>query len=81
MALLQRYDIAIERQDYHAALICTVLANINRNPKRTPRAFAPVDFMPGVAAKATGPTPVDEDHLDDLLALGASLGAEVKVAR
>jgi len=38
--------LLIERQDYHAGLICAVLANIHRDPKRS-NAFKPEDFMPG----------------------------------
>ena len=38
--------MTIEREDYHAGLICAVLANINRDPKRT-KVFTPQDFMPG----------------------------------
>ncbi len=68
----------MERADYHAALICAVLANINRDPKRTPRAFTPADFMPTLQREES---PDPDDHLNDLLALAGSLGAEVIVAR
>lgn len=34
-----------ERGDIRAALIATVLANINRDPKRRPQAFRLEDFM------------------------------------
>jgi len=44
-ALLKRHAITIERQDYRAGLICAVLANINRDPKRS-KTFTPQDFMP-----------------------------------
>lgn len=82
MALLDRHNIAIERQDYHAALVCMVLANVYRDPKRKPQPYTIDDFMPRrKAEKLTGVTPPDEDHLEDLLALAGSLGAEVKVAR
>jgi len=42
--------LTIERQDYHAGLICAVLANINRDPKRS-KVFTPQDFMPGKTEK------------------------------
>jgi len=38
--------LTIERQDYRAGLVCAVLANINRDPKRS-KVFTPQDFMPG----------------------------------
>jgi len=44
-ALVQRHIIAERRQDSRAALICAVLANIHRDPKRQP--FTISDFMPG----------------------------------
>ncbi len=78
--MLDRHSAANQRQDYHAALVCAVLANINRDPKRRPRAFTPQDFMWQLESP-TGPAPADEDHLDDMLALGASMGAEVIVNR
>lgn len=75
---MERRNADVERADYHAALICAVLANINRDPKRTPRAFTSADFMPQPQrpeAEASDP----DDHLNDLLALAGSLGAEVVV--
>lgn len=44
--------------DYRAALICAVLANIHRNPKRRHKPFVPQDFMPGKGkAKSQKQTP------------------------
>lgn len=51
-ALAERYHLSIERQHYHAALICAVLANIFRDPKKS-QAFTPDDFMPGHKTKQT----------------------------
>jgi hypothetical protein len=44
-ALLARYKLSLERSDYHAALICAVLANIHRS--KDSKVFRPQDFMPG----------------------------------
>ena len=50
-ALLKRKQTMDERGDFHAALICCVLANINRDPKHKP---IEIDaFMP----KKTAPAP------------------------
>ena len=51
-ALLERYELSRERQDYRAALICAVLANIHRDPKRS-QPFTPDCFMPGYHKKET----------------------------
>jgi hypothetical protein len=45
-ALSSRYKDTQYRLDYRAALICSVLAEINRDRKRRPKAFKPEDFMP-----------------------------------
>ena len=44
-ALTKRYNYEQEWLDYRAALICAVIANVNRNPKKH-KAFQPKDFMP-----------------------------------
>jgi len=43
---LQRYIEEQKKLDSRAALICTVLANINRNPKKKRKPFTVEDFMP-----------------------------------
>jgi len=45
-ALSQRYIEEQKKLDSRAALICAVLANINRNPKKKNKAFTVEDFMP-----------------------------------
>jgi hypothetical protein len=55
---MERYSAGLERQDYHAGLICSVLANINRDPKGKP--YTPADFMPGhQETKTQKQTPTD----------------------
>jgi len=44
-ALGKRYAEREEWLDYRTGLICSVLANINRDPKKQ-KAFKPQDFMP-----------------------------------
>ncbi len=44
-ALMERHQLALERQDFHAGMICATLANIHRDPRKT-KAFSPSDFMP-----------------------------------
>lgn len=52
--LVGRYNISIERQYYQSALICAVLCNINRDPKKG-KTFSPADFMPTKEAKKQSP--------------------------
>lgn len=80
MALLARRGADLERTNYHAALICAVLANINRDPKRRPVPYQVADFMPQ-KAQPMASLMSEEDHLADLLALAGAMGAEVNVAR
>lgn len=44
-SLAERYETEQERDDYHSALICCVLAEINRDPKKRDKPFVPADFM------------------------------------
>lgn len=46
-ALIGRHKSNQEWLNYRAALICAVLANTVRDPKRKARPFVPDDFMPG----------------------------------
>lgn len=46
-ALLERHKIDQEWQNYRAALICSILANVYRDPKKKSSPFMPADFMPG----------------------------------
>jgi len=48
-ALLKRRELEFERQNYHAALVCSVIANVFRDKKQ--RAFKPADFMPSQKPK------------------------------
>jgi hypothetical protein len=36
---------------YPAALICSVLANVNRDAEKRPEPFQPADFMPGAKSE------------------------------
>lgn len=51
-ALVDRLEQKLQREDYRPALICSVLANINRGKRKKP--YTPKDFMPG--SKYKGPT-------------------------
>jgi len=44
--LSQQYIEEQKKLDSRTALICAVLANINRNPKKRSKAFTIEDFMP-----------------------------------
>ena len=41
---MERYALSQKRLDYRAALICSVIANVNRGKRQ--KAFKPKDFMP-----------------------------------
>ncbi len=45
-ALVARYKEAEDWLNYRAGLICSVIANVNRDPKKKPEPFTPSDFMP-----------------------------------
>ena len=45
-ALVRRYKDEQRRLDYRSAMICSILAEINRDRKRRTKPFSPEDFMP-----------------------------------
>ena len=55
--LAHRSEIQQEREDRRFALIATILANANRNPKKRARAFRLDDFMPKKAGRVARQTP------------------------
>lgn len=57
-ALYARHKARLQVEEYHSALICSVLANINRDRKHRIKPFSPRDFMSDPPAK---PKPQDAD--------------------
>ena len=49
--LVRRYKGEQRRLDYRSAMICSILAEINRDRKRRIKPFSPEDFMPKEEAK------------------------------
>ena len=45
-ALARRYKDEQRRLDYRSAMVCSILAEINRDRKRRIKPFSPEDFMP-----------------------------------
>jgi hypothetical protein len=43
---MQRRQAQLERADWGAALVCSVIANVHRDPKKRQRPYAPDDFLP-----------------------------------
>ena len=54
-ALVERYNNNQEWLNHRTALICSVLANIWRDPKRKQQPFRPADFMPEVESRQQTP--------------------------
>jgi len=74
-ALIERYIIEQENSDLRSALICSLLANIYRDPKKRQKPYEPADFMP---QRRPRKLKTDEQMRDDLTALNAILGGEIK---
>jgi hypothetical protein len=55
----QRLDgpLGPARDDWRSALVASVVANVNRNPKKRSRPYSPSDFIPDYAAAAGVPKP------------------------
>lgn len=74
-ALIERYIIEQENNDLRSALICSLLANIHRDIKKRQKPYEPKDFMP---QRRPRKLKTDEQMRDDLTALNAILGGEIK---
>ena len=71
-ALAARHKDKEEWLNYRAALICTIMANMWRDPKKS-KPYKPQDFMPGV--KKSRQTP--EQMFAQVQMLNAVLGGTV----
>ena len=67
--LMKRHEAHQERLDFRAALVCSVIANVNRGKNQ--KAFNPKDFMP---KKKKVQTP--QEMLEHVKVLHKALGGE-----
>jgi hypothetical protein len=67
---MKRFNESQERLDYHAGLITSMIANVNRDPKKNPTPYQPEDYMPGKKKKQL-PVPMDIDHM---IIMNAAMG-------
>ncbi len=74
---MDRYTYEQECQDYRAALVCSILAEVNRDRKKRKKPFTPADFMP---KRREEPRQVltSDQLLSRLKVISSALGAEVK---
>lgn len=72
-ALVKRYSLDLERQYHHAGLICSVLANIYRDPKKRKKPYTAQDFMP----RKEKPRQTAEEMMRNAKAIVKSLGGEI----
>jgi len=63
--------------DFRSALICAIIANVNRNPKKKSVPFTPSDFMP--RREITEPKKqYPEQMLQRIKIMNAALGGRVQ---
>lgn len=72
---MERYIQEQEEQDFRAAIICSIIANVNRDPKKRQKAFEPKDFMP---QRRPRKVKTDDKTKEDLYALNIALGGDIK---
>lgn len=72
-SLAKEYVSEQEMLNYRGALICSIIAEVNRDPKKRSKPFTPSDFMPKKKMKLT-----DKQMTDQIKALNIALGGEVK---
>lgn len=73
-SLAERFASEQEMLNYRGALICSVIAEVNRNKKKRSRPYTFKDFMPKKRrGKLTG-----EEMLERIVAMNAALGGEAE---
>lgn len=75
-ALAERHADEQEAFNYRAALVCSIIAEVNRNPKKRHRPYTPSDFMPKkkkAKVQLTG-----EQMKKQLAMINIALGGETK---
>lgn len=60
--------------NYRGALICSVIAEVNRNKKKRPRPYTPKDFMPRKRKAVL----TDKQMMDQIKGINIAFGGEVK---
>lgn len=71
-SLAKEYAAGQEMLNYRAAMICSIIAEVNRNRKKRRKPFTPMDFMPKKKkGKMTG-----EQMLEQVKTMNAVLGGE-----
>jgi len=69
-ALIKRYNEAQKKIDSRTGLICAVIANVNRDPKKKRGAYKPSDFMPSEKSQKGSLPTVEEMRLINIAAGG-----------
>jgi len=72
-ALIERDRIKHEWQNYRVALLCSIVANTARDPKKKRKPFLPDDFMP----KKERPIQTAKQVLATVKMLNAAFGGKV----
>ena len=72
--MAKQYASEQETLDYRVALICSVIAEVNRNRKKRNKPYTPGDFMPKKRRKKL----TDSEMTDQIRAINIALGGEVK---
>lgn len=74
-ALVKRKIVSDEREDLRAGMICAVIANVNRNPKKRLAPFEPGDFFSiGESPKKRKKAQTWEEQLAVVEMLNAAFG-------
>jgi hypothetical protein len=73
---MERHERDEERRDWRAALVCSTLYNLYRDPKKRPEPFTPWDIIPRREALEEPETEMSPDQaLAHVRGLAAQLGA------
>jgi len=76
---MERYLNDQESLDFRAAIIASIIANVNRDPKKKPTPYKPQDFMPSRRNKTQRKNISEDQKREHYRILNASMGGrEIK---
>ena len=76
LALCKQHELDEERLDYRAALIASIIAEVNRNHKKRREPFSPQDFMPQRSPAKANQAKRGID-VDSLILINAAVGGKL----
>ena len=77
MALMERFEAAVDWMNYRSSIICAVIANAFRDTKKRRKAFTPWDFIPAIGEESERQEQTPTEMFAQVKMWNAALGGSV----